>query len=384
MAKKIKSTVPPRSIPRADVIGSLLRPQVLKDLIDEVYEPRHTALLQEERDKDRSRLRELEDQVIADLVQRQIDAGLDVVSDGEMRRYMFVNSFYDAVDGLSPSANDIVFFDKSGDEITFPGPASITGKLKKVDSPAAREAAYLKSITDFPFKVSFPAGSWWCFPPNTESGHGKAYESGAELTKDAVAITQELVKETVAAGANYVQFDFPQYPLLVDGRMAGFIPDLDGAIAGALDADTAVLEGIPSGVRKALHLCRGNMKGHRLAQGPLDPVAERLFSLPYDSFLIEWDDKSYAGGFEALRYVPKGGPIVVLGLVSTKLDVVESEDSLLALIDEASQHLDVDQLAISTQCGFASEMAGNPIAEESQWRKLETVAKVADRVWPRS
>ena len=141
MAKRIESKVPPRHIPRADVVGSLLRPKAMKDAIDGVYEPRHTALLQEERDKDRGDLREVEDRVIADLVRRQVDIGLDVVSDGEMRRYMFVNSFYDAVDGLAPSDRDIVFFDKSGDEMTFPGPASITGKLKKVDSPAAREAA---------------------------------------------------------------------------------------------------------------------------------------------------------------------------------------------------------------------------------------------------
>jgi 5-methyltetrahydropteroyltriglutamate--homocysteine methyltransferase len=147
-------------------------------------------------------------------------------------------------------------------------------------------------------------------------------------------------------------------------------------------ADRMIIEGLPDHVRTAIHLCRGNLRGMYMVSGSLDPVAEAFFSLPYDSFLVEWDDTSRMGDYSALRHVPKG-PVVGMGIVSTKSPELESEDVLLSHLDEAGQFLDIEQLALCPQCGFASEAGGNDMDEDTQWRKLELVARVADRVWGR-
>ena len=130
-----------------------------------------------------------------------------------------------------------------------------------------------------------------------------------------------------------------------------------------------------------MHVCRGNNQSRYLCEGALDPVAEAMFSLPYDRFLVEWEDPERMGGFEALAAAPTPGPIVVLGLVSSKRPDLESPDALCVTIDEASRRLPLDQLALSTQCGFASTLPGNAVTEEDQWRKLQLVADVAGRVW---
>jgi 5-methyltetrahydropteroyltriglutamate--homocysteine methyltransferase len=384
----IDTSIHPRPIPRAETVGSLLRPPALRAAIDHVYDPGHTALLPEERQKDLTHLHKLEDAAIQDAVRRQIEAGLDVITDGELRRYMFTNSFYDAVGGLEPSPSTITFVDDRGDRIQFAGPPMIRDRLQKIDNPAVREVTFLRSITDFPFKVTFPAASWFTFPFWWRPGiTDRAYDSPEEMLDQILAIERDLVAEAIAAGARYVQFDFPIYPYLVDDRwrsrlqVAGIDPDslLDRALA----ADRAVLEGIPEGVTRALHLCRGNHRSHWLTSGSIEPVAERLFNeLPYDRFLVEWEDTSREGGYESLRHIPPG-PLVVMGIVSTKRPEMESEDLLLRRMDAASRFLDLDRLAISPQCGFASTLEGNLIDEDTQWRKLELVGRVADLLWDR-
>ena len=379
----------PRQPARAETVGSLLRPPALRQAIDEVYDAGHTALLSQEREKDLSRLRHIEDESIVDAVQRQIAAGLDVVTDGEFRRYMFTNSFYDAVEGLEPSPTAITFVDDRGDRIQYAGPPVVRERLRKIDNPAAREVAYLRSITDYPFKVTFPAASWFTFPFWWRPGiTDRDYDSPEELLDHVLTIERELVAESIAAGARYVQFDFPVYPFLIDDRwrsrlrLAGADPEtlLDQALA----ADRAVLDGIQDSVTRALHVCRGNYRSHWLASGSIEPIAERLFNeLPYDRFLVEWEDVGREGGFEPLRHVPPG-PTVVMGIVSTKKPEVESENDLLRRMDEVGRHLDLGQLAISPQCGFASVLEGNAIDEDTQWRKLELVGRVADRLWGRS
>ncbi|MBV9278673.1 MAG: hypothetical protein JOZ41_01200 [Chloroflexi bacterium] len=371
---------------RAETVGSLLRPARLREAITEVYESRHTALLPEVRQKDLTRLHRIEDELIAEAVRRQIDVGLDVVTDGEFRRYMFTNSFYDAVEGVEPSTASITFVDEGGDRIPYPGPPMIERRLRKADSPSAREAAYLASITDYPFKVTFPAGSWFCFPFWWRPGvTDRAYRDPDEMIEHALSIERELVAETIAAGARYVQFDFPVYPFLVDDRWRGRLQaagvDPAGLLERAIAADRAILEGIPDGVTVALHICRGNFRSHWLASGSLEPIAEHLFQeLPYHKLLVEWEDVSRQGGYEPLRFVPKG-PIVVMGLVSTKRAQLESEDDLLRRMEEAGRYLEMDQLAISPQCGFASVLEGNALDEDAQWRKLELVARVAERIF---
>ena len=150
-----------------------------------------------------------------------------------------------------------------------------------------------------------------------------------------------------------------------------------------IEADRKVIEGIPDGVTTALHLCRGNHKSKWIYNGPMDSYAERMFNeLPYDVFLMEWEDTTREGDYSALRHVPKG-PIVAMGVMSTKKPRVESVDELVRAIEEASAFLDVDHLALAPQCGFASTYVGNEVTEDVQWRKLETLVAAAEKIWPR-
>jgi 5-methyltetrahydropteroyltriglutamate--homocysteine methyltransferase len=371
----------PRRPARAEIVGSLLRPADLRAAIEETYEPGHHALLREERAKDLSRLRRAEDEAIAEAVRRQIEIGLDVVSDGEFRRWMFLNSFYDAVEGYSTDRNEVEFTNARGEHVVLTV-HQIEERLRQVDSPAAREAAYVASITDHPFKVTFPAASIFAHPFGLDTS---AYTSTDEFVAHAVEIERGLVADAIAEGCRYVQLDFPLYPYLVDERWAERFRAaghrLEELLDRAVAADRAVLQGIPEGVTTGLHVCRGNYRSSWLCAGSLEPVAERMFSeLPYDVFLVEWDDVRREGGYEPIRFVPKGRTMV-MGIVSSKVRELEDEDELLRRLDEAARFLPLEQLAISPQCGFASVLEGNDIDEDAQWRKLELVARVADRLW---
>lgn len=350
------------------MVGSLLRPPELRAAVGNRSDPVH--------------LGPVADAAIEHVVRRQIELGLDVVSDGEFRRWMFLNSFYDAVEGIATDRSAVEFTNERGETLVLAVP-SVEARLERVDSPAAREAAFMASLTDRPFKVTFPAASLFVHPFGVSD---RAYPTQAEFVEHAVAIERELVADAVEAGCRYVQLDFPLYPYLVDrqwiarfeaaGHRASEL--LDKAIA----ADRSILQGIPDGVTTGLHVCRGNYRSRWLCAGSLEPVAERLFGeLDYDAFLVEWDDVGRDGGYAPIRFAP-ADRTVVMGLVSSKRPELESEDDVLRRLEAASRYLPVDQLAISTQCGFASVIEGNEIDEETQWRKLELVARVADRVWP--
>jgi 5-methyltetrahydropteroyltriglutamate--homocysteine methyltransferase len=204
-----------------------------------------------------------------------------------------------------------------------------------------------------------------------------------------MSIQREQMDEAIAAGLKYVQLDYPLYPILLEEQYLDIFAAMDGSTFDSLmdrciSADQRILEGIPEDVTRAIHLCRGNFRSRHMVSGALDPVAERFFGeLPYDAFFIEWEDINREGDYSALRYVPKG-PIIYLGIVNTKVPDVEPADSLVRKIEEASQHLDVSQLAISPQCGFASTMHGNELDEDAQWRKLEEMVKAAEKVWGRA
>jgi 5-methyltetrahydropteroyltriglutamate--homocysteine methyltransferase len=375
-----------RTPPRAEVIGSLLRPARLKRAIEDVYLAGHTAVLAEERSADRSQLRAEEDAAVAEVVRRQIGLGLDVVTDGEFRRWMFMNSFYDAVDGVR-TGKTVSFRNDRDDDVQL-HVHEIVDRLRQVDSPGAREAAFMASIADgHPFKVTFPAASIFTHPLTTVAGpDGGGYGSLDEFVAHAVEIERGLIADAVAAGATYVQLDFPLYVYLVDpawiARFEAAGHRVGDLLERALAADRAVLEGIPDRVRTGLHICRGNYRSSWMCEGSLEPVAERVFGeLPYDSFLVEWDDLGRDGGFEPVRHLREGS-VMVMGIVSTKTPALEDEDELLRRMDEAA-HIagGVDRLAISPQCGFASVMVGNETTEDAQWQKLGLVARVAERLW---
>jgi 5-methyltetrahydropteroyltriglutamate--homocysteine methyltransferase len=351
------------------VVGSLLRPPELLATVDSRSDPVHLGAVA--------------DAAVERVVRRQVDVGLDVVSDGEFRRWMFLNSFYDAVEGVATDQSAVEFRNDRSETVVLMVP-SIEARLRRVDSPAAREAAFLAGLTDRPFKVTFPAASIFAHPFGVAAD---AYETPDEFVEHAIAIERELIADAVGAGCRYVQLDFPLYPYLVDPAWSARFETAGHSVSALLEkalvADRAVLEGLPGDVTIGLHICRGNYRSRWLCEGSLEPVAERVFGeLPYDVFLVEWDDVGREGGYEPIRFAPEGR-VVVMGLVSSKRRELETEDDVLRRLEEASQHLPLDQLALSTQCGFASVIEGNEIDEETQWRKLELVARVADRVWPR-
>jgi methionine synthase II (cobalamin-independent) len=375
-----------RSPPRAETVGSLLRPRVLKDAIASFYADGHSAALDEERAKDASALRAAEDVAVRDAVRRQIDAGLDVISDGEFRRWMFMNSFYDAVRGLR-TGKTVTFRNDRGEDVRL-NVHEIVDRLEVVDSPAAREVAFMRSVAPgVPFKVTFPAASIFAHPFTTVSGpDGSGYRSVEAFVEHAIELERRLVADAIAAGARYVQFDFPLYPYLVDpawiGRFETAGHGIDGLLRAAFAADTAVLRDVPPDVTVALHICRGNFRSSWMCEGSLEPVAEEVFGgLPYDVFLVEWDDERRDGGIEPIRFL-RGGSVMVMGIVSTKTPVLEDRDALVVRMEAAASLVGgLDRLAISPQCGFASVMVGNEIDEDTQWRKLELVAAVAERLW---
>ena len=374
-----------RSPARAEVVGSLLRPESLKQAVVGFYREGHRAVLDDERTRDAEHLRGLEDEAITMAIQRQIDCGLDVVTDGEFRRYMFLNSFWDAVRGFSTEDNPVEFRNDRGETVVW-HVHKVVDRLEMVDSPLSREAGFMVKVTHHQFKVTLPAGSIFSNPYTWKPGvNDHVYPTRQELTDHAVAIERRLVADAVTAGARYIQFDFPMYPFLVDERWReqmvadGF--DLDEVMDEAIAADRAVLEGIPEGVTTGLHICRGNYRSRYLCEGSLEPLAERVFNdLDYDVFLVEWEDRERMGDVSPIRFVPPGKTLV-LGVVGTKTPQVQTDDELMGRLDDAARHLDLGQLAISPQCGFASVIDGNEIGERAQWEKLASVGRVAERVW---
>ncbi len=297
-----------------------MRPAKLRAAIDAFYEPGHSAALAEERDRDRTELTAIEDEAIRAAVRRQIDCGLDVVTDGELRRWMFMNSFYDAVDGVR-TGKTVAFRNDRGEDVRL-NVHEIVARLVPVDSPGAREAAFMADAAGgYPFKVTFPAPSIFGHPLTTVVGaEAGGYASLEEFVAHAIEIERGLVADAIAAGARYIQFDFPLYPYLVDpawiDRFEAAGHDVGRVLDAAIAADLAVLEGIPDDVITGLHICRGNFRSSWMCEGSLEPVAERVFGqLPVDTFLVEWDDLGRDGGFEPIRFL-RDGSVMVMGLVS--------------------------------------------------------------------
>jgi 5-methyltetrahydropteroyltriglutamate--homocysteine methyltransferase len=382
---------------RVDHIGSLQRPNALLAELHRVYEPGHTALLAEERAKDLTRLHALEDEAIRQVVAKQEELALPVVTDGEFRRVMYFNSFYDAVAGVVPSTTKLPFRADDGSVVEHEGPVVIAEPVRKVDSPAAREAAFVAALTDRPLKVTFPTASFLVAQTALAAMRGTgAYASTEEAADALVAVLRELVDDAIAAGATYIQFDLSGYMIVARSPLAGLFRsqgvDLDTLLRQMNEADVRVVEGLPDHVTTCLHQCRGNYASRYVQDHDhLGELSEALFALPYDRFTLEWDrylqrtDADYA----ALECVPAGGPTIVLGVVSTRHPAVESVDEIAATVDRAARHIPLEQLAISPQCGFSSALTpadddrpdGNLIDEATQWRKLEVLVDAGAKIW---
>jgi methionine synthase II (cobalamin-independent) len=361
---------------RADQVGSLLRPSGLLQARVEYGAGR----------LDRDGLRAEEDRAILEALQRQRDCGIDVVSDGEFRRSWFVGGLLAAVEGLVES--EPVALPWRGGEAERPAQrlGVVVDRLRARGRIAEEEARFLCQHAGGPFKVTLPSALVLAQTAYRPGLSDRAYPNREELVADAGAILAEEAHRLAEDGVPYVQVDAPGYSQWLDPALAARWRDDGGDGRGlfraAVAADNLVLDAARAGgALTAVHLCRGNNQGRWLAEGGYDPIAERLFrGLRCDRLLLEFDSPR-SGGFQPLRFVP-AGMVVVLGLVSTKTGALESRDDLLRRIDQASRIAPLEQLALSPQCGFASTVAGNPLTEDEQWRKLELVAELAREVWP--
>lgn len=354
---------------RAEQVGSLLRPPELLAARD--------GLSQEE-------LQAVEDQAILVALNKQRELGLDVCTDGEMRRGSWLTDMAEAVEGFVPARRTVEWKGPGGGKEGSTGQV-VGAKLRKVRKLTGRELPFLKRAASLPFKITLPAPSNFILTGYRPGTTDQFYPHPEDLLEDLVEIVRDEVQWLMAEGVTYIQFDAPYYSYYLDPSMreeaqrAG--RDLDQELERGIAADNATLMGLPrDGVTVALHVCRGNSRSRWLMEGGYDVVAERLFGLlDVDTFLLEYDDQR-AGGFEPLRLVPAGKG-VVLGLVTSKDPRIESQDDLRRRIDEAARYVPLENLALSPQCGFASVAAGNQMSMDDQWRKLELVVETARKVW---
>jgi 5-methyltetrahydropteroyltriglutamate--homocysteine methyltransferase len=359
---------------RAEQVGSLLRPPELL----EARSAHAAGLLSIDE------LRGREDDAILAALQKQKAIGLDVASDGEMRRGSWLTDMADAVEGF---VSEKVTLDWKGPGGGAEGStAQVAGsKLRKVRKMTAHEVPLLKRAVSGPFKITVPAPSNFVLASYKPGVTDAFYPTHAELLRDLVEIVRDEVRWLVSEGVRYIQFDAPYYSHYLDPlqrervQATGLDPnrELDNAIAG----DNMTLREVPRDkVAVALHVCRGNSRSRWYTEGGYDAIAEKLFnSLDVDTFLLEYDSER-SGSFEALRLVPRNKK-VVLGLITTKEPRLESQDDLRRRIDEAARYVPLENLALSPQCGFASVAAGNLLSMDDQWRKLELVVETARKVW---
>jgi len=360
---------------RADHVGSLLRPQSLL----EARRRLEAGMIEADE------LREVEDEAIAAVVKMQKDAGIDIVTDGEFRRRDFRAGFVEAVDGISMRTVEMPWH-STGGVATLPSKQFlITARLEQRRRLAEGEAAYLQSLTTAPIKVTLIAPGFLVERFWHDGDTDQFYASREELAAEVAAITRAEIEALIAEGVRYVQLDNPGYSAFLGthAREHDNGADLRAAFERMLSTDIAAVDGVdrPRGVSIGMHVCRGNQASMWLGAGDYEPIAEQLFqTLPVDRFLLEYDDDR-AGGFEPLRFMPKDR-MVVLGLVSSKQPELETLEGLQERIDEAARFVDIDNLALSPQCGFASVAeGGNRLTAADQFAKLQLVSDTALATW---
>jgi 5-methyltetrahydropteroyltriglutamate--homocysteine methyltransferase len=356
---------------RSDVIGSLLRPSYLK----QAREQREAGSIGP------AKFKQIEDRAVNEAINLQADAGLEVVTDGEMRRYAFYGHFIDSVEGFDKYGGwAIPFHDEQGNELVLKRPV-VVGRLKRIRPLCTEEFAYARARSDRPLKVTLINAQQAAAYYDAEKSKD-AYATIEPYLADIVDILRTEIAELVRLGCTYIQLDAPQYAGLLDPtiregyRKRGTDPDklLDRCI----ELDNAVIGDHP-GVTFGIHLCRGNNQSKFYASGGYDPIVAVFERTRFQRFLLEYDDER-SGGFEPLRHVPEDRT-VVLGLVTTKKPALEDKDTLKRRIEEASRFVPMERLALSPQCGFASTEAGNLLSEADQAAKLRLVAEVAREVW---
>jgi 5-methyltetrahydropteroyltriglutamate--homocysteine methyltransferase len=364
---------------RAENVGSLLRPAYLMQA--------RAAL--EDGSLSLPGYKRIEDRAVDEAVALQQACGLDVISDGEARRLVFTASLIDAVEGIDgpPPPPTTWHGDEAygtEDLTRTVAQHSVSGKVRRVRSVATEEFTYLRARTDQPAKATLPSplmlGKWWN-PATSPEAYGDPFDAFADATE----VIKAEVRELARLGCAYVQIDATDIATLADpavrNQYEGLGIGADRMLGEGIELLDSITEAGVGDMTFGIHLCKGNSEGRYIAAGAYDAIADQVFPrlAGYDVLLLEYDD-ARSGGFEPLSRT-LDHHVVVLGLVSSKNPVVESDDDVVARIEQATRFAPLDRLAVSCQCGFASTAGGNPVTPEIQRQKLELVGRVADRVW---
>ena len=358
---------------RADHVGSLLRTAPLK----EARARRERGEISDEA------LKAVEDREIAAVIRKQEEIGLKAVTDGEFRRAFWNYDFLGALDGVEAYLGErkISFQGKNPKPMML----RVTGKLGTFSGhPMLEHFKFVKEHTRVVPKMTIPSPSSLHFRYGRDAIPGAIYPDMGEFYADLGKTYSKVVRAFADAGCRYLQLDEVNLAYLCDPKLRqqvserGENPDeLPAAYARLINA---AISDIPPDMTIAMHLCRGNFQSTFVASGGYEPVAEILFNeIKVHGYFMEYDSDR-AGGFEPLRFVPKG-KTVVLGLVTSKSGRLESKDELKRRIEQAAKFVSLDQLCLSPQCGFASTEEGNVLAEDEQWAKLRMIVELADEVW---
>ncbi len=357
---------------RADMVGSLLRPAAVKEARD-----RHHR-----KELDDAGLKAVEDAAIVALIRQQEAVGLQAVTDGEARRAYWHFDFLEHLDGVTSVDIDSGMNFKGG--VGINKALRVTGKVGFTDHPMIEHFKFLKQNTSRVAKMTIPGPSMLHYRGGRQMINFGLYPEMDAFYADVGTAYNKAVHAFYDAGCRYLQLDDISFAYLCDPaqkemlRARGEDPDAQAAIYAGMVR--AALKDKPADMVVTMHLCRGNFRSTFIASGGYEPVAELLFNeMPIDGYFMEWDTDR-AGGFEPLRFLPKGKS-VVLGLVTSKTGVLEKEEDVRRGIDAAAKFAPLDQLCLSPQCGFASTEEGNTLAEAEQWAKLSMIVKTAEDVW---
>ena len=358
----------------SDVIGSLLRPNYLSQA-RAAYESGQLAAPDFKR---------IEDRAVDQAIAMQEGVGLDVITDGEFRRFSFLDQIIGELDGVIEREGAPVHF-RSADNPGFDwhAPYTVTGKISQRRKLTIEEFAYARARATKPVKITLPSPlvlySMWSPELSTA-----AYKDAYEMFADAAAIVRAEAEALAQLGCTYIQIDSPDYGTIVDPENRELRENLGMPTERTLTEGADIMNSVADvpGVTFGLHLCKGNYQSQWIASGGYDLTAEALFTrlTNFDVFLLEYEDER-SGSFEPLAKVPDD-KAVVLGLVSSKLTALETPEELTARVNEAAKYTGLERLGLSTQCGFSPVIIGaNLIDEDVQERKLELVAEVAASIW---
>ena len=363
---------------KADVVGSLLRPQSLLDA--------RAKLAKGELSRDA--LWDLERQSVARAVELQKSAGLKVCTDGEYHRRHWFMDFVERIDGVGLEGGLKTTFRSDEGPIEFAPPRVVTrGKLGRTRPLALNEFNDLKPIAEasglIP-KQAIPSPTLLHFRSGRAGVDAKAYPDMSEFFADLARVYREEIAALYQAGCRYLQIDETNFPFLCDPKLHDHVRSIGEDPVSIQKTYAKLLNDVtrerPADLRICIHMCRGNHESSWVASGGYEPVAEIAFgTLDVDGFFLEYDTDR-AGGFEPLRHL-SGNKVAVLGLVTTKKPALESKDALKRRIDEAAKYVSLERLALSPQCGFASTIGGNKLTEDDERRKLELVVETAREIW---